>query len=272
MFLHSHLVGASSNQTVGRHVKGKKRKIDIDAPTSQIDYVDNYNAVDRQDRDSSDYTTSIKTIRYYIRIFCWMLDRVIHALYVIVCHLISDGHREDWKKYTKNNGRRKMQIELGILLLNHAIELDMQKGKPTYKKDGTTYTPWKDGERPKWMRQSAPIPCQCKQCYFCLNGITTGIAHPLKKRKVTIKAKNLVVKTSQCINERVNVATRTSYCRMCYRKQHDAVKSDGTKKSSEEKKKDCNYSKMGCVQCEEPICKSCWEEGYDRHQKESIER
>ena len=45
------------------------------------------NGVDRNDRDSADYSTSIRTNRYYLRIFCWGLDRVVHAVYVVVCFL-----------------------------------------------------------------------------------------------------------------------------------------------------------------------------------------
>ena len=257
MFLHSHLVGSSTNATVRRHVKGKKQKVEIGAPTSQIDYVGNYNAVDRQDRDSADYTTSIKTVRYYIRIFCWMLDRVVHAIYVIVCHLTSEGNRPDWKKYSnKNEGRKNFQIDLGILLLNYAIELDMKDSN----------------KKPKWMRQTPPIPCDCKKCYFCKNGITTGIAHPAKKAKVEIvTANNVRVKTSKCINERVRLAVGSNYCRMCYRSQFGAMKPDGSKKTSDEKKRDCNRSAMGCKICKEPICKDCWSKGYDIHQKKSIE-
>ena len=57
----------------------------IRAPHAQQTYVEFFNAVDRNDRDSADYSTSICTNCYYIRIFCWALDCVIHVCYVIVC-------------------------------------------------------------------------------------------------------------------------------------------------------------------------------------------
>ncbi len=59
----------------------------IAASRAQADYVANYNAVDRNDRDSADYSTTIRTNRYYLRIFCWALDRVNHAAYVVVYFL-----------------------------------------------------------------------------------------------------------------------------------------------------------------------------------------
>ena len=73
--------------------------------------------------------------RYYLQIFCWCwaLDRIIHALYVIVCelHKVSTNERlgaewpEYWKLYgDKNVGRHIFQIDLGIALLNYGIGLD----------------------------------------------------------------------------------------------------------------------------------------------------
>ena len=39
-----------------------------------------------------------RTNRYYLRIFCWALDRVIHAANVVVCFLIkSDIGQKQWK-------------------------------------------------------------------------------------------------------------------------------------------------------------------------------
>jgi hypothetical protein len=74
--------------TVQRRVRGKRTRDTIVAPQAQADYVANYNAVDRNDQDSADYSTTVRTNRYYLRIFCWALDRVIHAMYVVVCFLI----------------------------------------------------------------------------------------------------------------------------------------------------------------------------------------
>ena len=35
---------------------------------------------------STNCSTTIRTNRYYIRILCWVLDRVLHTLFVIVCY------------------------------------------------------------------------------------------------------------------------------------------------------------------------------------------
>ncbi len=91
MFLSNNKVGHSVGLTVSRQVRGKKRPVTVPGPPAQADYFHNFNAVDRNDRDSADYSTTICTNRYYIGIFCWALDRVIHATYVIVCNLSKAG-------------------------------------------------------------------------------------------------------------------------------------------------------------------------------------
>jgi hypothetical protein len=126
MFLSNNKVGRSVGLTVNRRVRGKKRPDTIPGPHAQADYVQNLNAVDRNDRDSVDYSTTICTNRYYIRIFCWALDRVIHTAYVIVCNLSRAGMGSPhWKQYgSKNFGRLNFQIDLAMDLMNYGIGLE----------------------------------------------------------------------------------------------------------------------------------------------------
>ena len=79
-FLSTNEVGFSDGMTVKRHTKKRERRDTIDAPRAQQDYSQFFNAVDRNDRDSSDYSTTIRTNRYYLRIFCWALDSVLKNL------------------------------------------------------------------------------------------------------------------------------------------------------------------------------------------------
>ena len=154
MFLHTNTIGRTKDNHVRRHIRGQRDRNVIRAPLSQATYVEWFNAVDRNDRDSADYSTTIRTNRYYIRILCWALDRVLHACYVIVCECAKANIGPTrWKRYlSKHDGRHDFQIELGISLLNRAIELD-----------------WNGvGLKPKWMRRSTLVPCDCKMCYFCL--------------------------------------------------------------------------------------------------------
>jgi hypothetical protein len=118
---------------------------------------------------------------------------------------------------------------------------------------------------PRWMRQSEFVPCDCEKCFFCLHGLTTGIAHP-KNERVTIEyACGSRRRTNKCSTERVLLKKKNGddmvnsvYCRMCYRKQ------DNDEIETEVKKSRCRKSKFGCVQCKEPICDSCWPK-YDKH-------
>jgi hypothetical protein len=197
--------------------------------------------VDINDRDSADYSTSIRTNRYYLRMLCWSLDRVIHACYVVVCECAKAGvGPSDWKQYlSKHNGRHDFQIHLAIELMNKAISLD-----------------WKD--KPDWMRKRSYVPCDCKLCYFCKNGHTTGIAHPKQKQYVVEYKCGKRLRKRGCSDIRVALRKDTCYCRMCYR-NHPGVDANGNEMDSRAKKNACKQSKMGCPSCEEPICKSCWD-------------
>ena len=55
-----------------------------------------------------------------------IIDRVNNVLYVVVCYLVNSGIREsEWGRYLKKEfGRHDFQIDLGMALLNRAIEWD----------------------------------------------------------------------------------------------------------------------------------------------------
>jgi hypothetical protein len=133
--------------------------------------------VDRNDQDSRDYLKSIHTNRWYIRIFCWALDWVVHAEHTIVTFFAEQGiGKPEWKKYRdKNQGRHDFQIDLGISLLNYGIGLDW---------DGVS------GKRPSYIQTGVFKPCDCKKCFFCLKGHTNGITHhPQMQVEVTVEYK-----------------------------------------------------------------------------------
>jgi hypothetical protein len=210
---------------------------------SQKHYREHFNAVDINDRDSADYSTSIRTIRYYIRMLCWSLDRVIHTCYVVVCECAKAGIGPvEWKKYTsKHNGRHDFQIHLAISLMNRAISLDW---------DGRS-------DRPNYMRQRDFEPCDCKRCYFCKNGHTGRICNKMKQDYVMQYKCGKRLRKRGCSDVRVKVLNNSDYCRMCYR-NHPGVDASGNAINSKERKAACNQSYLGCPSCEEPICKKCW--------------
>ena len=136
------------------------------------------------------------------------------------------------------------QIDLDLAMINYGISMDW---------DGKS-------ERQNWMQQGESTPCACEKCYFCLNGFTTGIAHKRKMEATVVYRCTKRVKTEECNEDRVNLQQRSKYCKICYRKQDTPLKAPVHKRK-------CNTSRMGCVQCKETICKSCWTEGYDEHAK-----
>ena len=206
-FLDSHNISRSTKATVKRHVRGKQTRDVITAPQSQVDYAEHFNGVDRNDRDSADYSTSIRTTRYYLRIFCWAKDRVLHACSVIVRWLADAGiGQEGWKKYqSKNNGRHDFQIDLGIALLNRAISWDW---------DGKSMQ-----SMPEWMRQGNFLPCDCNQCYFCINKLTSGTCKKREREYIMEYKCGKRARTKGCTTNRVKIRNNVSWCRVCYRKQ-----------------------------------------------------
>jgi len=122
---------------------------------------------------------------------------------------------------------------------------------------------WDGDERPDYVRTGEFYPCNCKKCYFCINGHTTGIAHAGKKRAAPTMVQykcGATMRTKKCTNHRVNIAKSGAYCKMCYRMQDTSL-------DLVDKKKKCKTSRLGCAVCKEAVCAICWKSGYDKHQK-----
>jgi hypothetical protein len=85
------------------------------------------------------------------------VQMVIHTCYVVVCALVLAGIGDpEWNKYhSKHNGRHDFQIDLAMAL---AISLDWDV----------------KSARPGWIHQKNFLLCDCKKCYFCKNGHTSG--------------------------------------------------------------------------------------------------
>jgi hypothetical protein len=255
-FLHTSAVGASSGHFVARRTKGRKEQSILKAPKVQKWYSKFFNAVDRNDRDSSDYTTSQRTNRWYLRVFFWILDRVCHQLYqsAVWCARNFNIGPDQWMKYSKKNGRYIFQVDLGMALINYAI------GKA-----------WPDteGPRPTWIRQTEFLPCDCGQCFFCLNGVTSAVVHKHKleeaKATVLVAKDRSTRKIKGHTQQRVDLQIGSSYCRQCLKIIRGTAR--GKEMTSSEAKKQCYTSRLGCPACEEQICGNgkCWEKGYWPH-------
>ena len=61
---------------------------------------------------------------------------------------------------------------------------------------------WTREKYSQWMRQHPFLPCDCKKCYFCVNGHTSEVAHP-KGNDVEVVYANEAHKINQCEDVRV---------------------------------------------------------------------
>lgn len=96
-WLHTIAVG-SEVVKARRRIKGHRYAVKFDAPLVQKKYSVGFNGVDLSDKDSAKYSTSLRTNRWYLRIFFFVIDRVVHSMYIIVCALASDTFMPKWKK------------------------------------------------------------------------------------------------------------------------------------------------------------------------------
>jgi hypothetical protein len=105
----------------------------------------------------------------------WILDRVCHQVFqsAIWCYEKLKIGSEEWSKYLKKNGRYVFQIDLGIAIINYALN----KAWPNA-----------EGPPPAWIRQLEFLPCDCGVCFFCDHGLTSGIVHKhkLENARVTV--------------------------------------------------------------------------------------
>lgn len=249
-------IGRSFGHFVKRMSRGRREQSILRAPRGVIDYSTYYNAVDRNDRDSADYTTSLQTNRWYLRIFFWVLDRVIHMVYTCCVFCADHGvGAEWWANYCGKDGRYEFQIDLGLALIHRALQ---------------EAWPHPNHPRPDWMRQAAFLPCDCGQCYFCRMHLTSGIAHRQNRpvRTYFHQHDNTRRVTNGCTDVRVDLGRGSRYCRQCYMQQPE-FNDAGQRMTAAMKKAACTNSRLGCPSCDEPICQECWDDGYWRHNNQN---
>ena len=84
--------------------------------------------MDRKDRDTSDWTISVTSHRWYLWLYHWMVDAAIHSSYLLIVHIgnkkaeINTDH--SWLKYSGRNGRMNFQMDLVHLLMEKGLLID----------------------------------------------------------------------------------------------------------------------------------------------------
>jgi hypothetical protein len=118
-------------------------------------YASTYNGVDRKDRDTSDWTISVKSHRCYIRLYYWIIDAAIHTKYLLGVHIETETNpKHPWLKHSGRNGRMIFQMGLAIekgLLMDCPDVADFRKRKL----------------QPRYSRTKDYHPCECHKCFFC---------------------------------------------------------------------------------------------------------
>jgi hypothetical protein len=75
--------------TVLRMSPKSKKKKEVNSPRVISSFDSMFNGVDRkEDRDTSDWTISVKSHRWYLRpLYYWLVDAAIHSSYLLVVHI-----------------------------------------------------------------------------------------------------------------------------------------------------------------------------------------
>ena len=181
-FLHNHHVStsdASEQYTVTRWSPRLKKKRKVPAHSVVTDYNDFMSGVDNNDKSIALWTVSLKSLRFYLRKFYWQFDSIINAMWILVCHTLSEMNeserkKDKWRQFSsKDSGRYDFTMSLGVSLIKRGLEMDWD-GPPTDIKG-----------RPAYTRKMNLVPCQCDgiQCFFCQYGHTHGIDHMKKGQK-----------------------------------------------------------------------------------------
>ena len=156
-----------------------------------------------------------------------------------------EGYRDEWKKYNSTlDGRYQFQIDLALSLIDYGIRHDWKE-------------PFDESKKPAWMRKDVYLPCDCKQCFFCTAGKTTGrIAHRPLGRQVYRISEDAYTLGPRCSRGCWKISNAKQPCRMCLSKRRET---HGANELHKDSKKKCTKSRFGCKECKIPICEHCWE-------------
>ena len=167
---------------------------------------------------------------------------MIHVMYQVVKHVAKEEEKEGknhkWQRcLDKQLGRHRFQMDLGNDLMKAGIAMD-----------------WKDltdkKQKPVCIRKHDWIPCNCKICFFCVNGLTCGVAHKTRgaKRNTPSHAR------PACSKDRMPMGTQnSSCCAMCIWRGKAANPGMTLTKIRES----CTQSRLGCLTCQEHVCEEC---------------
>jgi hypothetical protein len=87
-----------------RDCTDKAETKEVNSPRVISSYSSTYNGVDRKDRETSDWTISVKSHRWYLRLYYRMVDAAIHSSHLLVVHIANKraeiNPEHPWLKYS----------------------------------------------------------------------------------------------------------------------------------------------------------------------------
>ena len=201
--------------------------------------------VDHKDRDTADWTTSVKSNRFHLRTIWWAVDGALHAMNTTIkfVFLAVPQNHKAWEDCVKHrNARCLLQMDLSQELFGCALLLD-----------------WKDFPDPKgapeWSRKKDFLPCDCKTCFHCKHGLTHGIDH---KKKGSIR-RTPSTKAARCSMIRERVSSYSHKCSVCERRLKKEINDQNSDLKYRDERKKLNGTYMGCVTCGVWVCEDCWD-------------
>jgi hypothetical protein len=162
--LRNYKVSPRYEESVPRRVRGQSERALIAAHAAVVMYNDYMGAVDRNDRDTADWGITMRTARWYLHIFIWLLNGQLANMWYITCATVDAD-----SKYLKQGGRYRWQLDLAQALIAYALD----------EAWGDTEVERTSIPRPWWTRQDSFVPCNCRTCWHCKQGLTKGVQHPV---------------------------------------------------------------------------------------------
>ena len=121
-FITTAFLGSTQGIQALRRVRGRADRLGVDAAWCMVQYALCFNRVDMVDRMIADFTTSQRSIRWYLRIFFFCLDLVLVAIWIIVSFRmeLDESLKQFRHGARKLGGRHRFQLAMADAIIEYA--------------------------------------------------------------------------------------------------------------------------------------------------------
>ena len=183
--MHNIYVGPDGDEHTHRYDREQRKKVAVKTHPIIPIYIKYMRGVDMFDQGMNDYNVSLRSIRWYLRVFFYYVNAALGNMRIITRQVVeqSDAQRKEarrqagidapapkrdpWYKYFSSTlGGFHWMADMGHALIERACEMEGYDGSD-------------ESKRPSWMRQKNFVPCCCnKKCFFCKNHLTGKYGPP----------------------------------------------------------------------------------------------